>query len=58
METQKIHSPTQTEADPSQIWHTLTVTQQETVLQTVVRICSRLNKKKKQGGPDESQPSP
>jgi hypothetical protein len=56
-ETQKTHSLTQAATNPSQIWHTLAKGQQDTVYQTVVRICSRLIAVKEQGGPDEPKPS-
>ena len=42
MEMQQAHSQMQTATKPSQVWQTLVATQQQTVLQVVVRICHSL----------------
>lgn len=42
MEMQQAYSQMQTATKPSQVWQTLVATQQQTVLQIVVRICLSL----------------
>jgi len=57
MKTQKIQGLTQPATNPKQVWQTLAVTQQETVFQIVVRICSSLIEVKTQGETDEPKQS-
>jgi hypothetical protein len=42
MKMQQTHSQMQTATEPSQVWQTLVATQQQTVLQIVVRVCHSL----------------
>jgi hypothetical protein len=42
MEMQQADSQMQTATKPNQVWQTLVATQQQTVLQIVVRICLSL----------------
>lgn len=36
------HTPTEAASPPKAVWETLTVAQQQTVLQTMVRICCQI----------------
>ena len=42
MDQQETHNPTETTVQTQTIWETLTTAQQETVLQTMVRICCQI----------------